>query len=216
MLLIFSGTASAQIPTEGQLWTNADLVVGLKKSKDSKGKQFDRISLVVTGVLRFGNNVSRVIDDRIGVSLDFRFNKFFDLAAGYLHQKSSPLKTIHNEESRFVINGTLNKRVENFNFRFREQYEYKFRNRRTDTQNFRELVQINYFLKHHGKDVISPFVANEFFYDTLAKKSNRKEFRAGITRNLSKKISADFFYIRLDSTTINANGLGIGFRYKIR
>jgi hypothetical protein len=216
IIFIFSVTVFAQTPTEGQLWTNTDFVFGLKKGKDANGKEFDKISLVLGGILRFGNNVSRKVDERIYATLDFRVNKFLNITTGYLHQKSTPFKTTHNEESRFVLAGILNKRTKNFNFRFREQYEYKFRNGRANTQNFRELIQLNYYLKHNKKDLFSPFIGNEFYYDTLSKSWNRNEFRAGITRNFSKKVSADFYYIRLDSKTVNGNGLGLALKFKLR
>jgi Protein of unknown function (DUF2490) len=216
LFFIFSMIAVAQVPTEGQLWTNADFVIGLKKGKDVKGKEFDKISLILTGILRFGNNISREVDDRASAIFDFRVNKFFNITSGYLHQKSAPFRRSRNEESRFVIAGTLNKRVQNFNFRFREQYEHKFRNNRLDTNNYRTLFQVNYFLKRKNKDLFSPFIGNESYYDTFSKSWNRNEFRAGITRAFTKRFSADFYYIRLDSKTVNGNGLGIGLKFKLR
>jgi hypothetical protein len=213
---VFSMIAVAQVPTEGQLWTSSDFVIGLKKGKDTNGKEFDKVSLVLTGIARFGNDVSRLTDQRVSATLDLRLNKYLNASVGYLHQKASPFKTTRTEESRLVLAATLNKRMKDFNFRFREQYEYKFRNGRANTQNFRELVQLNYYLKHNKKDLFSPFVGNEFYYDTLSKSWNRNEFRAGITRNFTKRVSADFFYIRLDSKTVNGNGLGIGLKFKLR
>ncbi len=213
---ISTPSAFAQKPTEAQIWTNADFVFGLVKGKDAKGKSFDKVSLTLTGIVRIGDKLSRSVDERVSATLDFRLNKYFNLTTGYLHQRAEPLKNSRNEESRFILALTGNKRTKDFNFRAREQLDYKFRNGRNDNQNYRSLFQVNYFLKRNKKDVLSPFVSNEFYFDSLTKSVVRNEFRAGINKNFTKVFSADFYYIKLYTKVINADGLGIGLKFKLR
>jgi Protein of unknown function (DUF2490) len=216
LIPLLSAAIFSQAPTDKQIWTSADFVIALKKGNDENGKEVDKISLVLSGVARFGSNVSRSVDERFGAALDFRVNKFLNVSGGYLHQRYKPFITSRSEESRIFVAGILNKRTKNFNFRFREQYDHKFRNNRVNTQNIRTFGQINYYLKHNKKDLFSPFLSYENYYDTLTKSKSRTEFRSGITRNFSKKVSADFFYIRLGTPVVNANGFGIGLKFKIR
>jgi hypothetical protein len=215
-ILIFSTNMLAQVQTDKQLWTNVDFIVGLKKEKDSNGKTFDRIAMNLSLINRFGDDISRPVDQRIGATFDFRVNKFLTLSAGYLYQKATPSKTIKNYESRLSFAATLSKRFGNINLKTRQQIEHKFRNGREDNKNYRPLFQANYFVVKNDKELFSPFVSNESYYDTLSKSWNRNEFRAGITKSLNKKVSADFYYIRLDTKTLDANGLGLGLRFKLR
>jgi hypothetical protein len=216
ILLFASADGFAQLPSDGQIWTSVDFVIGIKKEKDKKGKEFDRIALNLTGIDRFGDSFSRPVDQRLGMFLDFRVNKFLTITPGYLYQKASPLKTGQNYESRLSIAANLNRRWKDWNFKTRQQIEHKFRNGRQDNQNYRPLFQINYFVKRKKKDLLSPFVSNEGYYDTLAKTWSRNEFRAGASRALNKRLSADFFYIRVDTRPVNVNGFGIGLKVKLR
>ncbi len=216
LLFLFGENTHGQTKSDGQFWATADFTVGLKKGKDQKGKSFDKIALLFSGIDRFGDTVSRPVDQRLGVFLDFRVNKFLTITPGYLYQKAAPLRTNKNFETRLSIAATLNKRKGDFNFRTRQQLEHKFRHNRADNQNYRPLFQVNYFVKRDKKELFSPFVSEEGYYDSLSKTWVRNEFRVGVARTLNKNISADFYYIRVNTKPLRVNGFGIAIKVKLR
>ena len=217
ILLIAAGSVSSQsLPEDTQIWTSVQFVVGLKKGKDAKGKEIDKLALLLEGHDRFGDDVSRQVDQRVAAFLEYRFSNFFRLTSGYLYQKATPLKTGRNYESRLSIAGTFDKKLGEVNLRTRQMVERKFRNSRQDTTNYRPLFQASFPIKANKTEIFSPFVANESYYDTVSKKWSRNEFKAGITRKLSNRFSADFFYIRVDTRPLNINGFGVHLKVKLR
>jgi hypothetical protein len=70
-------------------------------------------------------------------------------------------------------------------------------------------------VKRDGKEIFTPFVATEPYYDFSAKNWSSNEFSAGIARKLSKSVSAEFFYVRRDNRTgapRHINGVGANFK----
>lgn len=217
LFVLFCGSLCAQsLPEDKQIWTITQFVVGLKKGKDSAGKQIDKLALLVDLIGRFGDDVSRPVDQRAAAFLEYRFSKFFRLTSGYLYQKSTPLRTGKNYESRFSIAGTFDKKAGEVNLRSRLMAERKFRNSRADTTNYRFLFQAGIPVKYNKKELFVPYVSNESYYDTLSKTWSRNEFRAGATRKLNNRLIADVYYIRVDTRPFNINGLGLALRVKIR
>lgn len=217
ILLVFCSFAQAQnLPEDKQIWTSTQFVVGLKKGKDKKGKEIDKVALLVDLIGRFGDDVSRPVDQRVAASLEYRFSNFFRLTSGYLYQKAAPLRTGKNYESRFIIAGTFDRKAGEVNLRSRIMLERKFRNSRADTTNYKFLLQAGIPVKYKKKEIFAPYVANEAYYDTLSKTWSRNEFKVGLTRKLTNRLTGDIYYIRVDTRPLNINGLGLHLRVKIR
>lgn len=217
ILLVLTVNISAQdLPEDGQIWTSVQFVIGLKKGKDAKGREIDKFALLLEGIDRFGDNASRPVDQRVAAFVEYRAANFFRLTGGYLYQKSAPLKTGQNYESRLSIAGTFDRRLGIFNLRTRQMVERKFRNSRADTTNYRPSFQASFPVRSGETELFSPFVNNESYYDTLSKSWTRNEFRAGLTRKLTNRLAADFYYIRVDTRPLNINGFGVHLKVKLR
>lgn len=217
ILLVFCSFAQAQkLPEDTQIWTSTQFVVGLKKGKDKKGKEIDKLALLLELTNRFGDDVSRPVDQRAAAFLEYRFSNFFRLTSGYLYQKATTLRTGKNYESRFIIAGTFDRKAGDINLRSRIMAERKFRNSRADTTNYKFLLQAGIPVKYNKKEIFAPYVANEAYYDTLSKTWSRNEFKVGLTRKLTTRLTGDIYYIRVDTRPFNINGLGLHLRVKIR
>lgn len=216
VLLSCSALQAQNLPEDTHIWTSTQFVVGLKKGKDKKGKEIDKVALLVDLINRFGDNVSRPVDQRVAASIEYRFSNFFRLTSGYLYQKAAPLRIGKNYESRFVIAGTFDRKAGDVNLRSRIMAERKFRNSRADTTNYRFLLQAGIPIKYNKKELFAPYIANEPYYDTLSNTWSRNEFKVGLTRKLTTRLTGDIYYIRVDTRPFNINGLGLHLRVKIR
>jgi hypothetical protein len=82
LLLLFSGAgalAQTTVPkTDFQIWHETQFVLPVVKSKDKKGKAFDRMSLLLITSLRLGQNRLAPVDERIGAGFDLVLNKNFN------------------------------------------------------------------------------------------------------------------------------------------
>ncbi|MGI9036079.1 MAG: DUF2490 domain-containing protein [Pyrinomonadaceae bacterium] len=207
ILFVFSTEIFAR-QTDAQVWNDLQLILPLKTVKDAKNKNVDQIVLRLDGVARLGRDVSFPVDNRVAATLDFRVNKYLKFSSGYLYRKFEQIPNRKSYETRLTFAANLEKKFDLFTFRHRSQIEYRFLNYRPNTEVYRPRFQLFYSLKHDKKEIFAPFVSEERFYDFRQHKTTRNEFYAGVTRRLTRKVSLDLYYVRLNTNPVNANALG--------
>lgn len=198
-----------------QSWNDLQISIPIKKSKDKKS---ERVSLVFYGTLRFGRNLSHLVDERIGIGVEFRLNKMFTFTPSYLYRADQPFEGRKEFENRLRFDVGIEKKYKNFSIKDRPRLEFRFRNSRSDSTRFRNKFQFSIPVKKENKEIFTPFVADEPFYEFQSKHWTRNEFSAGITKKFNKNVSADFYYL-LQNNRGNSfkyvNALGISFKIKI-
>lgn len=217
-LFLFSETIFAQtpLPSKFQSWNEVQLIVPIARKKDSKGKTVDRVTATFTGILRIGRKNWDFIDNRYGVTFDFRVNKFLSLMTAALYRKDELVVNRRNYETRLDFGFVASKTWKKITFKDRNMYEHRFRNSRIDTNLYRNRLNISYPIKVKEKEIFSPFISEEGYFDLKTKKWTQNEFFAGITRKLTPKISLDLAYIRNDSSPTNVNGFSTSLKIKLR
>lgn len=218
VLLHFRGAAAQTAPlaSEFQSWNEIQLVLPLAAGKDAKGASYDRTTLVLNGIARFGRNDLDFIDSRAGASIDFRVNKLLTLTTNFLYRRDEVVKNVRRYETRLGGGAVLSKTFGGVSVRNRSLFEHQFRHGRSDTNLYRNRTQINRPLKYKNKEIFTPFVSEEGYYDFVLKRWSRNEFYAGITRKINPKIAVDIAYIRLDTQPINVNGLSLTLRVRLK
>lgn len=215
VLTIFILPASAQ--GDFQVWNETTLVFPVVKTKDEKGKDVDKLSVLTFGVLRLGQNRLYPVDARVGAGFDLRLNKYFNFSPTYLYRRGEGLRNRKEFEHRLRFDLTVGNKWKNFSIKDRSRFEYRVRNSRSDSTRYRNKFTFAFPVRHNGKEIFSPFVADEWYYDFTAKEFTTNEISAGITRKLSKSTSADFYYVRRDFNNGQLRYLnGVGVNLKIR
>jgi hypothetical protein len=217
-LFLFSQTAFTQtsLPEKFQSWNEVQLIVPLARKKDSKGKTVDKVTATFSGILRIGRKSRDFLDNRYGVTLDFRVNKFLSLMTAALYRKDELVVNRRNYETRLDFGFVATKTWKKITFKDRNMYEHRFRNSRSDTNLYRNRLNISYPIKHKEKEIFSPFISEEGYLDLKTRKWVQNEFYAGITRKLTPKISLDLAYVRNDSSPTNVNGFSTSLKIKLR
>jgi hypothetical protein len=218
LIFLFSQTIFSQtsLPSKFQSWNELQLIVPLKRKEDSSGKKVDLVTATFTGILRIGRKNWDFIDNRYGVTLDFRVNKYFSLMTAALYRKDELVVNRRNYETRLDLGFVVSKTWKNFSFKDRNMYEHRFRNSRSDTNLYRNRITVSYPIKHREKEIFAPFISNEGYLDLKTKKWTQNEFFAGITRKITPKISLDLAYIRNDASPTNVNGFSTSLKIKLR
>lgn len=200
-----------------QVLHETTVTVPLVKGTDEKGKSIDKLSLVVLGTLRFGQNRMYPIDRRIGVGFDVRLNNNFTFSPSYYYRHGEDLKNVKEIEHRARFDLTYGRKWKSFGIKDRNRVEYRIRNSRKDTVRYRNKFTFSVPVVRDGKEVFAPFVADEVYYDFTVNLFTRNEFTAGITRKLNKSVSAEFFYmLRHNRTRVLRTVNGVGVNLKIR
>jgi hypothetical protein len=222
ILLIFGvpviAQSSSSAKSEFEEWNEVDLIYALKQTKDAKGKAIDRITATVQLISRLGqNHLSEFVDSRAGLMLDFRVNKYAHLYTGYQYKTDDALPRTRAYEQRLNFALGLEKPFGSWTVKERNMYEHSFRVNRADTNRYRQRVQVSYSIKNkEKKEIIAPYVSEEGYLDLQTHGWVRNEFYAGFSHKFSSHYSADFFYVRLDTLPVNANGIGAALRIKLK
>ena len=198
-------------------WSDATFIIPLRK-KEEKGKRVDQWTLNLGGVFRYGRNLRRPIDERGTVALNYRINQYFSLGSGYLYRRYRLTEAQRLYEHRWTLFLNSSKNWKNVQFRNRSMGTYLIKNSRPDAYVYRNRAQLNFPVRKGTKEIVTPFVADEPFYDFREKKWTRNDFYLGVSRQFTPKFGADFFYIRQNfsiGTLRQTNGFGANFRYRL-
>ena len=220
ILIVFSLNIFSQTAPERdvQFWSDAQVSIPLVKKKDKNGKEVEKISFFVTGVLRGGKNITRFVDERIGAGVDISINRYLSVTPSYLYRAGQPFANRKEYEHRLRFDASLEKKWTSFSIKDRNRVEYRIRHSRADSVRYRNKFQFKIPVKNDGKEIFAPFVATEPFYDFSAKAWTRNEFSAGISKKFTPRTSADFFYL-LQNNRGNAfkyvNVIGVSLKYKV-
>lgn len=223
-LLVFicaalTGLAQSSDNNDIQFWSDTQITFPVIKKKDSAGKETEKLSFFINGHLRFGKNVSRFTDERVGFGFNYKVNKHITLTPSYLfiaHQPPFGGPNAYENRLRFAVG--LERQWKKFSIDDRNLVEYRSRNIAPDSVRYRNRLRFVYKVTKDDKEIIAPFVADEVFYDFRAKAFTRNELSLGVTRKLNSNTSADFFYLwqtNRSGSPKNVSAFGVNFKIKI-
>ena len=206
---VLASFASAQSVdrTDTQTWTDVQIAVPVTK-------QFD---FNILGTLRLGRDISRPVDERIGVGFTFRAGKYVTVSPNYLNISMQPVRNRQVWENRLTFPVTLRFDVNKFRLSDRNQFERRFRNSGVNSTRYR-----NRFLVEHPignpKWGLSFVIGDEVFYDWSVDRWVRNRFAIGASKVFNKHYTQEFFYLRQnDGVSIpgDLNVIGTTLRFRL-
>ena len=218
MLAACAPAQSTEPDSDFQIWNETTFSFPVLKSKDKKDKEFDRLSLLVFGVLRLGQNRLYPADVRIGAGFDYKINRFVSFTPTYLYRRGEAIRNQKEYEHRIRFDVTVGYKWKHFSIKDRNRVEYRARNSRNNSVRYRNKFTFAFPVNVNGEEIFSPFVSEEPYYDFEAKSWTTNEITAGITRKLSKIATADIFYVRRDIRNGQIrffNGVGVNLKFRI-
>ena len=203
--------------TDFQLWHETTFVLPVVKAKDDKGKSFDRLSLLFIGSLRLGQNRLAPVDERVGGGFDLVLNKNFNFSPTYLYIAGQPARGRKEFEHRLRFDLTYGHKFKRFSIRDRNRIEYRVRHSRSDSVRYRNRFTLSVPVNRDDKELFTPFIAAEPYYDFAAKQWSRIDVSPGIAKKFTDKLSGEFFYIwRRNRSGLPRDVHGLGFNLKVR
>jgi hypothetical protein len=203
--------------TDFQVWHETTFILPVLKAKDAKGKEFDRLSLLFIGSLRLGQNRLAPVDERVGGGFDLVLNKHWNVTPTYLYIAGQPARGRKEFEHRLRFEASYNHKFKHFAIKDRNRVEYRVRNSRSDSVRYRNKFTLSVPWNRDGKEVITPYVADEPYYDFTANQWSRNDLSFGFTKKISDKLSGDFFYNwRHNRSGAPGDIHAVGFNLKVK
>jgi hypothetical protein len=204
---IVSGQTSAPPRTDTQIWNDVHFSVPLSKTVD----------FTLLGVLRFGRNVRRPVDERLGVAFSFKAGKYVTFTSSYLNIGMQPFQGRSVFENRLSFATTVRFPLGRFTLSDRNLFERRLRHPGGDSTRYRNKLQIEHPIGS-PKIKLNVFVSEEIFYDWSFNAWVRNRFGIGVTKSFNKHVAADLFYMRQnDSHSFpgDLHILGTAWRFKL-
>jgi hypothetical protein len=180
-----SGQSITLPETDIQEWNDVQIAVPVTRD----------IEYNLYGTLRFGRDMSRPVDERVGVGFTFRTGKYLSFATAYLHIGMQPFEGRKLWESRLGFAPTVRFQVNKFRVSDRNLFERRYRHPGIPSTRYRNRFQVEHPI---GSDKIklSLFVSDEVFYDWSIDRWVRNRFAAGVTKVLNSNVTLDVYYLR--------------------
>jgi len=209
LLFVLTGLTSAQVvdQTDNQIWSDVQVAVPMTKDVDFN----------MLGTFRLGRDVSRPVDERIGMGFTFRLGQHISIAPNYLYIATQPVRNRKLFESRLSLPVTVRFNVEKFRLSDRNMFERRFRALGIVSSRYRNRFQIEHPIGS-DKRHLSLYIADEVFYDWLFNRWVRNRFTVGGTKVLNKHLTQDVYYLRQnDGVSIpgDLNVIGTSLRVKL-
>ncbi len=210
----FNANAQADPDRDLQIWSDVQVNVPLTEDKKWNAQVW------LTG--RLGNNVRTVTDARIGLVLLNKVNKFMTLGGGYIYRRSNSSFHRARFESRYVAMAAFTvplSRDEKWKLANRNMFQYEDRYLRPNAVVLRSRLWLKRSIKIHGQK-FEPFVSFEPSYDSQIKRIAKFRTQAGVSRDVTKRLGIDLYYVRQDETENRSaagtlNGIGTTFRINL-
>ena len=208
LLCLSVANVSAQINhTDNQQWTDIQLAVPVSKTIDFN----------MLGTLRLGRNISRPVDERLGVGFTVHFGKYLSVSPGYLYISTQPFKGRRVFENRLSLPATLRFNLSNFRLSDRNLFERRVRHPGGSSTRYRNKLQVEH--PFGAKDwQVSWFAADEVLYDWSVNRWVRNRFSAGVIKVFNKHFTQDFFYLRQNdgvSVPGDLHVIGTSLRFRL-
>lgn len=198
--------ASPPVPEEDtQVWNDFQAAVALSKEVDFN----------LFGTLRFGRDVSHLIDRRAGAGFSFKVGQYLTLAPWYLNISTRPAEGRKGNENRLNLAATLRLPLGKYALVDRNLFERRLRSPINSTR-YRNRLQIERPFKLGGTQ-LGWFLSDEVFYDWSVDDWVRNRFIAGMSRKFNKYFTGDLYYMRQNDGRSRPGDLNvIGLTYRIR
>lgn len=200
--------AQAALPVpedDTQMWHDAQASVALSKEVDFN----------LFGTVRFGRDLTHLVDRRAGVGFTFKLGKYLTLAPWYLNIATRPVAGRKGNENRLHLAATVRFPAGEFTISDRSLFERRLRFPLSSTR-YRNRFQIEHGFKPNGVQ-LTLFASDEVFYDWSVDDWVRNRFAAGVSRRFNKYLTTDLYYMRQNDGRSRPGDLHvIGVTYRIR
>ena len=192
--------------SDTQSWNDIQFTIPLYKKTE----------FVLIGTLRLGDDLTKPVDERWGLRLNYALTKYVALQALYFHREARPPNGRHEREERGTVGANLRVPLGKFTFNTRNWFERRWREPQVDSWRYRNRLQLEHPFKI-GKTKFVWVVSDEFFYDWSVNDWVRNRFAVGVNHTFNKHFTLDTYVMRQNDGRSRPGDLSIiGTTWRIK
>ena len=153
------------------------------------------VDFIIQGTIRNGRDISRPVDERLGIGFSFKIGKYVTVIPNYLRIGMQPFEGRRVFEDRLSIPATVRFPIGKFTFSVRNIIERRLRTPGVDATRYRNRLQIDHPIGP-DKHKLSLFVSDEVFYDWSFNAWVRNRAAIGVSKPFNKHVTLDLYYMR--------------------
>jgi hypothetical protein len=194
-------------PDDTQIWNETQISIPLH----------DKADLVILQFVRLGFEESFRSDTRTGAGIQIKLNKYYTVQPTYVYQYARPGDGRKSYSHRLYVDNNVKVPLGKVTLPNRVRVERVVRHGGSDRWNFRFRPGVEVPIEVGGQK-LSLFANNEIFYDTGPRAWTRNRFIGGVSKKLSDRFTADFWYMHQNdgfSTPGDIQAFGTTFKIKL-
>lgn len=180
-------TTSVPDDYDVQSWNDATFTLAVKPKLD----------LYFPFTLRFGKNVTRLNEGRLGAGLVIKPHKGFSITPIYTFIRARNSAGIFKTENRLSLGLVYRFPTNGFGLSHRSQFEYRIR-ASGNSWRYRPSITFEKDLPEDVAPGVKLYVTEEPFYDSVSDRFSRNRLTVGVNRSINKSLSLDLYYLRQD------------------
>ena len=190
ILILLAKGAAAQtknpVPeTDVQNWNDVQFTIPLNK----------KVDFVMTGTLRFGDNVTKPVDERFGAAFNYKLNPYVTLGMWVLGREARPPNGRREHETRLTLGPTFQTPIGKFTLSDRNWFERRWREPQVDAWRYRNRIRLEHPFQIN-KTKFTWFISDEVFYDWSFHDWVRNRAAVGASHAFNKHLTLELYYMR--------------------
>jgi hypothetical protein len=172
--------------------------------------------VILQGTIRNGRDISRPVDERLGLGFSIRVGKYVAVVPNYLYIGMQPFEGRRIFENRLSLLSVVRFPVGKFTIADRNILERRIRQPLNSTR-YRNRLQIEHPIGPKEYK-LSLFVSDEVFYDWSFDQWVRNRATVGVSKVVNKHMTVELYYMRQnDSHSVpgNLHVIGTGWRFRL-
>jgi len=153
-----------------------------------------KVDLYFPVTFRFGKNISRLNEGRVGAGFVYKPAKAFSLTPFYTFIRYRDSANKFRTENRFTMRFVYKFPVKHFGLSHRSQFEFRFRPTGYMWR-YRTSITVEKELPKKFVPGLKLFVTEEPFYESVSGRFSKNRVSFGFNKTINKKLSVDIFYL---------------------
>ena len=190
-----------------QSWNDLQFTIPMNK----------KVDFVFQATLRIGGNISKPVDERVGIGWVFKIGKHLTFNPSYLHREARAPRGQPESEERVTLGAMVRFPLGKLTLSDRNWFERRFRVPQGNSTRYRNRLQIEHPFKFH-KQTFTFLINEEVFFDWSVNDWVRNRFGVGVRHPFNTHFTLDLYYMRQNdgrSRPGDINIIGTTWRFSL-